>query len=62
MGKKFDFDYTVRIIKVFEKKIKFYNALDLLQKNYLHKGLYADLVTLILAKPTIKKYLKLFKK
>lgn len=49
-------------IKVFEKKIKFYNALDLLQKNYLHKGLYADLVTLILAKPTIKKYLKLFKK
>lgn len=45
-------------IKDFEKRLKIYNSLDLLQKNYLHKGLYADLVTLILARPAIKKYCK----
>lgn len=49
-------------IKEFEKKLKILNSLDFLQKNYTHKGLFADLITLILAKPKIKKYYKSLKK
>ena len=42
----------------FHKTLAIYNALDLLQKNYTHPGLLADLITIILAKPSIKKYFK----
>lgn len=42
----------------FNKKLKIYNAIELLQKNYTHPGIYADLITLILAKPVVKNYCK----
>lgn len=42
----------------FNKKLKIYNAIELLQKNYTQPGIYADLITLILARPAIKKYCK----
>ncbi|MBQ0041495.1 MAG: phosphotransferase [Clostridiales bacterium] len=42
----------------FNKKLKIYNAIELLQKNYTHPGIYADSITLILARPKIKSYCK----
>ncbi len=42
----------------FNKSLQIYNALDLLQKNYTHPGLLANLITLILARPSIIKYCK----
>ena len=45
----------------FNKSLQIYNALDLLQKNYTHPGLLADLITLILARPSIVKYFRSLK-
>lgn len=42
----------------FNKRLKIYNAIELLQKNYTHPGIYADLITLLLARPAIKQYCK----
>lgn len=46
----------------FNKKLQIYNAIELLQKNYTHPGIFADSITLILARPAIKKYFRLIEK
>ena len=45
-------------IKEYNKNLGIYNALDLVQRNYFNPGLVADLVSLILVKPKLKKYFK----
>lgn len=43
-------------LKEFNKSLDIYNALDLVQRSYYKPGLIADLVSLILVKPKLKKY------
>ena len=47
---------TEKAIKDFNKKLDIYNALDLVQRSYFKPGLIADLVSLILVRPKLKKY------
>ena len=42
----------------FGKTLSIFNALDLIQKNAITPGWFADLVTLILVRPKVKKYFK----
>lgn len=48
--------------KKFNKTLKIYNALDLIQRNYIKPGLLSDMVTLILVRPQVGKYVKSLKK
>lgn len=43
-------------IKEFNKSLDIYNAFDLAQRSYYKPGLIADLVSLILVKPKLKKH------
>ena len=42
----------------FGRGLAIYNAMDMLQKNYIHPSAFSDLVTLILVRPKVKKYFR----
>lgn len=52
------YGYTREDAKKFCESLDIYNALDLLQNNYRRPGIFADLITLILVKPKLKKLWK----
>lgn len=49
------YGYTGDEAEKFSDSLDVYNALDLLQRNYLSPGWFSDLITLILVRPKLKK-------
>ena len=52
------FDSDENAIAECYAKLPMYNALDLVQRNYVHQGFISDMVTLVLVRPVVKKYCK----